>query len=252
MAKLGNIKESLTYSNLINNETEKSQALLRISNYLAGKGNFDEAINFTNMIINSWVKSTALEHISAEFTKIGNWKMAEKTGMLISQTAERQKCWRWLAKLIKYKDGWQIALHKNNMLETEEARLFYLKGCAESINIKDIDTFTLQDSLPFFVGDSDSIEKLLQAYSQHEIFFNKSSKEKINRLNKTLNIQWALDIIAKFPKEESIVRTSSNLPDWIDQIPDEDDRDQISLWAKQVAKGKIIESEFNEKVKSIN
>jgi len=30
------------------------------------------------------------------------------------------------------------------------------------------------------------------------------------------------------------------------------DRDQISLWAKQVAKGKISEAEFEEKVKSIN
>jgi hypothetical protein len=60
-----------------------------------------------------------------------------------------------------------------SFLSISFSRVFYLKGCAESINVKDIDTFTLKDSLPFFIGDSDSIEKLLQAYSQHEIFFNK-------------------------------------------------------------------------------
>jgi hypothetical protein len=97
--------------------------------------------------------------------------------------------------------------------------------------------------------DSDSIEHILQLYAQNEIFFGKPSKEKINRLNKTLNIQWALDIIASFPKEENSIRSFSNLSDWIDQIEDEDDRDQVSLWAKQVAKGKMNESEFDYKIK---
>lgn len=157
--------------------------------------------------------------------------------------------WKGVAKSIKDKDGWQIGLHKNIMLQNDEARLFYLRGCADGVNINDVDFSFLTDSFPYLIRDSDSIEKLLQTYSQHGLFFNKPSTETVNRLNKTLNIQWALDIISKFPKDECIVRSSSNLSDWIDQIEDEDDRDQISLWAKQVAKGKISESKFAEKIK---
>jgi hypothetical protein len=35
------------------------------------------------------------------------------------------------------------------------------------------------------------------------------------------------------------------------EISDEDDREQIELWAKQVAKGKITEEEFGERAKEL-
>jgi hypothetical protein len=135
------------------------------------------------------------------------------------------------------------------MLQSDEARVFYLKGLAESINLNDFDVMSLTDSLPFFIGDSATIEKILQVFSQHELFFSTPSQEKINRLNKTLNIQWAIDIWSKFPKEESN-RNSENVEDWIHAIEDEDDRDQVLLWAKQVSKGKITEADFGEKIKA--
>jgi hypothetical protein len=127
--------------------------------------------------------------------------------------------------------------------------VFYLKGLAESIGLNDFNVMSLTDSLPFFIGDSDSLEKVLQAFCQHELFFSNPSQEKINRLNKTLNIQWVIDIQSKFPKEESN-RNSENVEDWVHAIEDEDDRDQVLLWAKQVAKGKITEADFGEKIKA--
>ena len=48
------------------------------------------------------------------------------------------------------------------------------------------------------------------------------------------------------------MRSSSNLNNWLHEILDEDDRDQIELWAKQVAKGKISEAEFKEKLVTLN
>ena len=76
-------------------------------------------------------------------------------------------------------------------------------------------------------------------------------KEKIQKFNRSLNIQWALDVIEKFPKEENMERLSTNLEEWIAEVVDEDDSDQIRLWAKQVAKGKLTEEEFGERVKEI-
>ena len=100
--------------------------------------------------------------------------------------------------------------------------------------------------------DSDSIENLLQKHAVHEVFFGKAGREKINRLNRTLNIQWALDIAAQFPKEESNERLSTNLDTWLHEIADEDDRDDIKSWAEKVNDGKMSEDKFSEKVKNMN
>ncbi len=48
---------------------------------------------------------------------------------------------------------------------------------------------------------------------------------------------------------ETNYRLSTNLESWLYEIADEDDREQIELWAKQVAKGKITEEDFVERVR---
>jgi hypothetical protein len=100
-------------------------------------------------------------------------------------------------------------------------------------------------------ADKESTEHLLQMHALYCAFFEKTPKEKIQKFNRSLNIQWALDIIAKFPKEENMVRLSTNLEVWIEEVADEDDREQIELWAKQVLKGKITEEEFGDRVKKM-
>jgi hypothetical protein len=85
------------------------------------------------------------------------------------------------------------------------------------------------------------------------VALGKPAKELTARLNRTLNIQWLLDITAQFPgAEAATARTSTNLVVWLHEITDEDDREQIELWAKQVAKGKITEEEFRGKIMGIN
>jgi hypothetical protein len=106
----------------------------------------------------------------------------------------------------------------------------------------------VQESLSQLANDSESIENLLQKLSVNELFFDNEDREKINRLNRILNFQWAIDIKAQFPKEDSSKRMSTNIEVWINDITDEDDREQIQLWAKQLAKGKITEENFREKV----
>jgi hypothetical protein len=245
------MRESLECARGISDSRDKSVALSSISSELATQGKIEESLECARGISEDGIKSDALAEISLELAKKGDWQFAEKTAFEITLIAERHMCWKSISQSFNYNNGWQSALDKYNFLNSDEANVFYLKGLVEDANLNNIDFLCLKDSLPFFIGDSDSIEKLLQAYSQHEIFFNKPSKEKINRLNKTLNIQWALDIIAKFPKEEIQARLSSNLTDWIDQIPDEDDRDEIELLVRKVAKGKMSEEEFGERLKEL-
>jgi hypothetical protein len=79
----------------------------------------------------------------------------------------------------------------------------------------------------------------------------KPSKELATRLNHTLNVQWLLDIVAQFPKEEAAQRLSTNLESWLHEVEDEDDRDQIALWARQVAKDKLTEEEFSKRLNDL-
>jgi hypothetical protein len=109
----------------------------------------------------------------------------------------------------------------------------------------------MQEALIQLVHDSESIESLLQSYALNEVFFVAADQKKLIRLNRTLNIQWALNIAAQFPKAETKSRLSTNLESWLHEIADEDDREQIELWAKQVAKGKITEEEFGERVRGL-
>jgi hypothetical protein len=107
--------------------------------------------------------------------------------------------------------------------------------------------------LPILTDDIESIQALLKKYAAREVALGNPSKELISRLNRTLNIQWLLDITAQFPKQENgTARSSTNLSEWLHEITDEDDREQIELWAKQVAKGKFTEEEFEIKIKDLN
>ena len=210
-------------------------------------GHFEEAISYAQHV-GDYV---ALNSISVELTKKGNLNLAESIGMEIIKISERHNCWKTIAQNGYIEMDWQKSLHQNTQLKSDEARLFYLKGWANAVSECDADSGCVQEALNQLAHDSESIENLLQKHALHEVFFGKSGPEKINRLNQSVDIQWALDIVAQFPKEESSSRLSTNLETWLHEIADEDDRDQIELWAKQVAKGKITEEEFGERVRSL-
>jgi hypothetical protein len=59
-------------------------------------------------------------------------------------------------------------------------------------------------------------------------------------------------IATQFPKPESSPHFSTNIQEWQHEIPDEDDRAQIELWARHVSKGKMTEEEFGERVKELD
>jgi hypothetical protein len=109
----------------------------------------------------------------------------------------------------------------------------------------------LLQALPLLAEDSQSIENLLQSYALHEIFLGRPTAQFKQRLNKTLNVQWALDIAVSFSSGAVTERFSDNLEDWLYEVEDEDDRHQIELWAKQVQKGRITEEQFRAHLKAL-
>jgi hypothetical protein len=193
-----------------------------------------------------------LQSISIELSKQGNWQLAEQIGLEIPLISGRHDCWKEMAYKLKKQYGWQVALEKVKKLQNQEARLFYLKGWAANLSANETNITCLKQAMPLLALDTQSIENLLQVYALHEIMFCSPTQQLLQRLNKSLNVQWAIDIAAKYPKVSDNSRLSTNLDEWLQEFEDEDDRDQIELWAKQVLKGKITEQQFETKLKTLS
>ena len=190
--------------------------------------------------------------IAAEFIKSDNFKSAEEICNEITKTFEIQSCWKEIAQNHYLEYGLQKSLQQVSKFQSDNARLFYLKGWAEAVNLEEVDGNCLQEALPYLVSDSESIEALMQKYAINQLFFGNVSKEQIHHLNNTLNIQWAIDIKSQFPLSEVMQRLSTNVTEWLHEIEDEDDCEEILLWANKVSKGKMTEEEFTEKLLYLN
>ena len=238
------MQEALACARGISDESDKSSALKDISTELAKQGKLEEALACARGISFDRAKSRALKDISTELAKQGNWQLAEITGLEILLIAERQSCWKEMASNIIVEVGWQAALLKVQKLQNEETRLFYLKGWAENLSPLKTDKTCLKEALPLLAKDTQSIENLLQAFALHEVMDGTPTKELKQRLNKSLNVQWAIDIAAKFPKVLVNFRLSTNVDEWLHEIEDENDREDILGWVEKVRSGKMTEEKF--------
>ena len=91
-----------------------------------------------------------------------------------------------------------MALRGVQHYKSEEPRLFYLKGWSEQLDVIDVTAECVAAALPQLANDIESIENLLQKYALRVILLECSEKDLQHRLNRTLNIQWAIDIKNSF------------------------------------------------------
>jgi len=265
IASQGNFKESkkilektIEMSEGIIDDFDKSSADKEIAVVLANQGKLEESSKLLEKSIQTaegikidWRKNSAFKEITVVLANQGNLEEAINVMQKITSSADRMQAWVNIGKEFYEKQQFQNLNQTLAQLPNDEAITFFKKGIAQSITATNATEETILQILPLVKADKESTEHLLQMHALYCAFFEKTPKEKIQKFNRSLNIQWALDIIAKFPKEENVVRMSTNLELWIGEVGDEDDREQIELWAKQVVKGKMTEEEFGEKVKGM-
>ncbi len=211
----------------------------------------DEIFELNRIISNESYKNNVFVFISTEKAKLSKIHEAESVALQISATAVRHYCWKEIAKVtIEIHDA-LTSLDFYSEFKNEEARTFYLKGWAEHVGIQSISNEVFCEALPLLAQDTEALEQFLQTYAIQVLFFENPSQAKIQMLNQTLNLQWALDIQSQLPQPQTATRLSTNLDTWLHEINDEDDQDQITLWAKQVVKGKITDEEFQNRIKDI-
>ena len=259
LSKLGQVEESalvmqesLSIARGISDDIEKSLALKEISVELSKLGQVEESLSIARGICVDMEKSRALKEISVELSRQEEWVLAEKIGWEIKEISPRQACWEEIAIKAVQVFSWQKALDSLTSLESQEAQRFYIKGWVKAIDLLEVNENCLMQALPLLSNDSVSIESFLQKYAIREFGLGNPSNVLTSRLNGTLNLNWLSDITAHFHlSQASSTRSSNNLREWLHEIQDEDDRDQIELWARQVTKGKISEEEFGIRLKGL-
>ena len=154
----------------------------------------DESLSITRDISSENWRSIALMKIAIELSKKLMFSEAEVIGIEIPQKVIRQICWKEISEFVAEKDGWQKAFEHISNLKNQDVQKHYLKGLGEIVKTSDFDKILLLSTWRYYINDIASMETLLQHYALHELFFNNASLEKIERYNRTLNIQWAIDI----------------------------------------------------------
>ncbi len=197
LAKQGKVEEALTCARGISDEFWKSLALENISTELAKQGKIEEAHTCVSGISDESLKSSALKDISIELTKQGNRSLAETFGWDILQTHERHDCWQAIAKVSFEKMGWPLALQFSVNLLTPEAKKHYIRSFSDWLKPFECHSELFLNVRGYFLEDPISLENLMRQFALHELFFNKAPIIKLERLNRTLNIQWAIDIKRK-------------------------------------------------------
>ena len=189
------MQEALEFARDISNDDFfKGEVLHDISSELIKQGKLEDALNCANDIIEDLFQSFSLCAISKKLAEQENWHLAEEIGLDIKQTEHRQNCWKSLAGINLTDLSWEKRIEQSGVFQNTEAKKYYLKGFADSVTTSDCSAELILSARRYYVDDLESIEKLLHQHALHELFFQETSKEKIERFNRTLNIRWAIDI----------------------------------------------------------
>jgi len=225
------------------------QTFIDLFEALIKQGQFIEAYKIINLIEKEHEKNRLLVLFSIEAATNNLYEIAYEAIMKIDNKNDEFKAWIKLGKLDYSKKGIIFCKNQIKNLPNITVIYYYLKGIAVALNPSNADESTVSELLILVKEDTNSIAHLMQMHTFYLCFFEKTNSLKMQRLNKTLNIQWAIDIAAKFEKEFS--RSSHNIQEWINQIADENDREDILGWAEKVQQGKMTEEKFLERINKL-
>ena len=194
LANQGKVEEALTCARGISDESHKSSALSAISTELANQGKVEEALTCARGISDDYCKSSALKNISTELAKQGDWVFAENISLEIPQLKEKHSCWKTMSKNSLHEIGSQKALHNVLRLQSDEARRYYIQGWVEHVDLTDCSKDLFLATRHYYQADTNCLQQMLQKFALHHLFLDESEPDFIQRLNKSLDIQWAMDI----------------------------------------------------------
>ncbi|MFM8490925.1 MAG: hypothetical protein ACKN9X_03215, partial [Candidatus Methylopumilus sp.] len=201
LAKQGKVEEALACARGISSDKAKTSALKAISTELAKQGKVEEAasamqeaLTCARGISDDYRKSRALKDISTELAKQGDWVLAENIGLEIPQMEEKHSCWKTMSKNSLHEIGSQKALLNVQHLQSDEARRHYIYGWVEHVDLTDCSKDLFLSTRHYYQAEMTSLQQILQKFALRHLFLDESEPKVIQRLNKSLDIQWVMDI----------------------------------------------------------
>ena len=199
-----------------------------------------------------FLRGDNLHELAICLASIGEMELAENYAHSIKLKIQRINCLKTMGiettKLLGGLDAYSASMK----LKQEESKFYFLKGWVEELSIKEVSEKFINEIISEFIDYIEIIEVLFLKNKIKKTCQGILNQELINRLNRTLNIQWAVDIKTQFPQTEEQQRHSTNIAAWLHEIADEDDRERAELLAMKVAKGTMTEQEFSEKLKKLS
>ena len=240
------IEKAIQTAEGIDDDRGKSKAYHEIAIALAKQGELEKAIQTAEGIYDDDKKRSAYRDLAIVFANKGELEKAINLTHKINKGDSRMQAYQDIGKIFYEKNQLQYIHQTLTQLPNDEAVLFYKRGMANAITATNANASNVLELLALVKDDTKSTAHLLQMHALYLCFFENTNSLKMHRLNKTLNIKWALDITANFEKESE--RASHNVQDWINEIEDENDREDILSWVEKVEQGKMTEEKFLERI----
>lgn len=134
-----------------------------------------------------------LKRIAISLIQRECFRLAEDVGLSISNINSRHEMWKLRGYLIAKEKGVDEAFLLASKFEHEETIHYFKKGvikyCLQLNSFEKVPAIIKEIS-----GDTETIELLLKHVAINELFQGNPDPETLQRMNRSLNIQWAIDI----------------------------------------------------------
>ena len=163
--------------------------------YIYSKQILDNAISISILENKSkWLKKAVME-----LMQIGNNSLAEEISLQIKDDMEKQECWIKIGGFISKNQNPKKTLNTILNFQNKDLKEYALKGLINEIDILKADKANTIKLIGLINNDTYNIENILFKHSLNNLFIEEAIQENLEPFNRSLNLQWAIDIKNQLP-----------------------------------------------------
>jgi hypothetical protein len=185
--------------NKLISELDFAEDLLSVISIELAKKNNSLSIDLALKIINNDLLVKTLEKLSDSFIDNENFSLCEYVTTKIPSKSISTKILKNLGEKLFETEGYFKAMENLTEFTNPESIIFIRKGIVEAISMDTISKDIVKDVLRNRKIEEVYKEKIIKYSAINQLFFSNLPKEKLDRYNRTLNLQWAIDIKNQLP-----------------------------------------------------
>jgi hypothetical protein len=193
------VREALNVAEKIEEDWRRDLKLKEILVQFVKRGKAAEALRIIDKIWKNQIPEYLFEEISQEFIKNNDLVNADYAMNRIPRIASRYSCCVEIGKTLVGKVGYFKAVELCEQFPTVELRSYIKTGIFNAIQVSNINYEIALNVVMDKYGVIPSFQNVLQVHALNQLFFTDLPQEKLDRYNRTLNLQWAIDIKNQLP-----------------------------------------------------